>query len=333
MRAVDETAVNGPVVWMADWSDGEDREFRAACEAAGIVVEVVRSAPLGTTVGRAIHRLRSYPRYVSLALRGSARARGGSLVAWQPLAGVVAAWLPRSVRRKQGLILLNPNLRQNSGGLRQALKLIGASRADCVVFYSQAALEAGVALGLPRDRLRVVPLGVRPRRSHAAPPGSMLLAVGRDHRDWHTLAAAARDSDLEVVVTGPSRLPPGVDLPLVRTSSSREYHDLVEQAAAVVVPLIDADRPAGLLAFLDAFSLGRPVVATAGSGTRDYITPDRGILVPAGDSSALRSAMEQVRDPAVSKRLGTAALEATRSDLSLQRFVETIDMLARGDHG
>lgn len=325
-------AVNGPVVWMADWSDAEDGEFRAACDAAGITVEVVRSAPLGTTVGRTIHRFRSYPRYVSLALRGSARANRGSLVAWQPLAGVVAGWLSRSTRRKRGLIILNPNLQQRRGGLRQVLKLAGASRADRVVFYSRAALETAVALGLQRDRLRVVPLGIRPRRSHPAPPGRSLLAVGRDHRDWRTLAEAARGSGLEVAVTGPARLPPDIDLPLLHSNSPQEYHHLVEQAAAVVVPLMDGDRPAGLLSFLDAFSLGRPVVATAGSGTMDYITPDRGILVPVSDPRALRAAMERVSDPDVSRRMGAAALESTRGELSSQRFVEAIDRLAHEVH-
>lgn len=323
---VDEVAVNHPVVWMADWSDAEDAEFRAACDTAGLAVRVVRSAPLGKSVGRPIHRFRSYPRYVSLALRGRVLAEGGSLVAWQPLAGVVAGLLPRA--RSERLIVLNPNLRQHRGGIKQTVKLAGAARADRVVFYSRAALEGAAALGLPRDRLSVVPLGVRPRRSHPTPPGSHLLAVGRDHRDWRTLAAAARDSDLDVVVTGPSKLPPDVDLPLVRTSSPQEYHDLVESSAAVVVPLLDGDRAAGLLAFLDAFSLGRPVVATDGSGTRDYITPDRGILVPAGDPAALRSAMESLTDSAVSSRMGAEALAATRGELSLQRFVEEIYALA-----
>lgn len=312
---------------MADWSDAEEGEFRTACDAAGVAVEVVRSAPLGTTVGRLSHRFRSYPRYVSLALRGTVRAAGGPLVAWQPLAGIVAGLLPGASKRT--LIVLNPNLRRYGPRLKQALKLVGVSRAAYVVFYSRAALEVAAALGLPRGRLRVVPLGARPKRSRPAPPGSILLAVGRDHRDWRTLAAAARDSGLEVVVTGPSRLPPDVDLPLVRTESPQEYIELVERAAAVVVPLVDGDRPAGLLTLLDAFSLGRPVVATAGSATGDYVTSDRGILVPAGNPQALRSAMEQVRDPSVSRRLGAAALDATRSELSMQRFVEALDRLAQ----
>lgn len=72
-----EAAVSRPVVWMADWSDAEDGDFRAACDAVGVAVEVIRSVPLGTTVGRPIHRFRSYPRYVSLALRGTVRASGG----------------------------------------------------------------------------------------------------------------------------------------------------------------------------------------------------------------------------------------------------------------
>ncbi|HEX9994921.1 MAG TPA: hypothetical protein VGB14_18490, partial [Acidimicrobiales bacterium] len=61
-------------LWLADWSDGEDADFRAAWAAAGVPARVLRARPLGPSVGRRSHRLRSWPAYARLAVEGLARA-------------------------------------------------------------------------------------------------------------------------------------------------------------------------------------------------------------------------------------------------------------------
>jgi glycosyltransferase involved in cell wall biosynthesis len=312
-------------VWLVDWSDSEDEDFHWAWERAGIGTRVLRSRPLGPMVGARWHQLRSYPTYFSLALRGIRHAGDGALVAWQPLAGAIAGALRR---RRNRLVVLNPVLKPHSSA-RQALALKGYSRSDRVLFYTRQGLEAAVALGLPRARLRFVPLGVRPRRSEPAPPGEYFLAAGRDSRDWNTLAEAAKGVDLEVVVTGPAALREPGPLRVGPQVSGDAFFALLEGAAAVVLPFSRTDRAVGQISMLAAMSVGKPIVATQSAGVEDYVTEETGIVVPHGDASALRRALLELSDPAVAFQLGRSALEAARTSFSLERFVREVDYSCR----
>jgi glycosyltransferase involved in cell wall biosynthesis len=307
-------------VWLADWSDGEDADFRAAWAEAGIDVRVLRSAPLGTTVGSRLHRARSWPVYAGLALRGLATARSAPVVAWQPLAGALAALARRG--RRPPLVLLNPLL-DPSGGLLHALLLAGTKRADRVVLFTRRGVDVAAELGVPREKLAFVPLGARARVERPDPPGEYFLAAGREQRDWPTLAAAARGLDVDVRVAGPATVEPPLralgDVPRER------FLELLRGSRALVVPLARDDRTAGQLAVLDAFSVGRGVVATRAQGTEDYVTEERGILVPPRDPDALRAALVEAAEGAT--RMGEAALDAARGPLSLARFVSEVDSL------
>ncbi len=317
-------------LWLADWSDGEDADFRAAWATCGISTRVLRSPPLGTSVGRRWHRARSWPSYGALAAGGLIRARGAPLVAWQPLAGALAALLRPG--RRPTLLVLNPLLSAvaaEGGGGR--LLLAGLRRADRVVFFSTASLPVAERLGIRADRTEFVPFGAPARRRDPAPPGDFLLAAGRDHRDWPTLVEACRGLDCEVMVVGPPPMAAPPNVRFVKSVDRAGFLDLAERSRAVVVPLRAGDRPAGQLAVLDAMSVGRAVIATRSVGTEDYVSPATGRLVPGSDPDALRAAMRELLAPEVAASLGRGALEAVRGPLSLVRFVTEIDRLAAGD--
>jgi glycosyltransferase involved in cell wall biosynthesis len=307
-----------PALWLTGWSDSEDEDFRAACAEAGVEAEVARVAPLGPTVGTRRHRLRSWPAYLRQARR--ALRWPGPVVAWDPIAGALAARLGR----REGLVILNPLLDASRPSRRQNVVVSGARRAERVLFFSRAGVRDALELGIRGD---FVPLGVRARRDEAAPPGDHLLAVGRDHRDWETLARAAQALDIEVRVIGPPSVPG--PLRVVDPVPREELFELMAQAAAVVVPLADDRRTAGQLAVLDAFAAGRGVVATQGPGTEDYVTDDTGFLVPPGEADALRAALELAADPNVAASLGAEALQSAKGPLSLTTFVAAVDKVAR----
>jgi glycosyltransferase involved in cell wall biosynthesis len=314
-------------LWVVDWSDEEDGQFRAAWRTAGIGARVLRARPLGPTVGTALHRLRSWPTYLWLAERGLREAGTGAIVAWQPLAGAVAALLRR--RRAPRLLILNPILHKSASTARQRVILSALRRADSVVLYSRGARDMAAALGLDPGKLRYIPLGVGGRRDRVRPPGTYFLAAGRDYRDWRTLAEAVAPLDVVVKVAGLRTRSDAGALQIVDLKDRRAFLDLLEGAAALVVPLQGGDRQAGQLAVLDAMSLGRAVIATRGMGTEDYVTPETGILVPPRDSAALRRAILALRDPERARTMGAAALTAARTTFSLERFVREIDAEAR----
>jgi glycosyltransferase involved in cell wall biosynthesis len=320
----------GTPMWLADWSESEEADFRWAWDRAGIETRVLRSRPLGPTVGTRAHRLRSWPAYLSLALRGLHHAGDGAIVAWQPLVGAVAGMLRR--RSAPRIVVLSPILveRARTSAL-QRVALKGYARCDRLLFYTRHGLETAAELGLSRSALRFVPLGVRPRRDEPLPPGDYLLAVGRDSRDWATLAEAAEGLEMDVVVIGPASLPEGAQLRLQPQVSGDAFFALLDGAAAIVLPFARTDRPIGHLSMLAAMSVGRPVVATQSPGVEDYISEDIGSVVPPRDPRALRDALQELSDPTLAAEKGRAALIAARTAFSLERFVREVDFEARGE--
>jgi glycosyltransferase involved in cell wall biosynthesis len=318
-------------LWVVNWSDSEDADFRAAWLEAGLTVRVLHGAPLGRTVGTPYHRFRSWPSFLVLAARGLAQVHGGPLIAWQPVAGALAALAPDRVRPR--IIVLNPILDPGRRGKSQQLVLTGLKRATHTVFFSRRAVQAGVRMGLNPANVSYVPLGVNVRaEANTSRPGNYFLAIGREQRDWATLGVAARGTTTEIRVVGPRGLvlpPPLCSLPPM---SRPELLSMLQHAKALVVPLLPAARTAGQLTVLDAMSVGRAVIATAGQGTEDYVTDRTGILVPPRDPAALADAMRRLLQPGVAEEMGRAALATAKTQLSLRRFVTAIDDLAGGRH-
>ncbi len=307
-------------VWLADWSDGEDADFRWAWARAGLSVSVMRSSPMGATVGRPWHRLRSWPAYAHLAFRS--RSATSPVIAWQPIAGAMAALAGRATT----LTMLSPLFTVGSRSLGQLGLRAGAARTGSVVMFSRRAVDAAVAVGVPASRLHFLPLGVRARP--AGEPGTYFLALGRDGRDWRVLTEATAGTGLDVRAIGPhpaQRLGEVTVLPATDRAGVRRC---IEGAAAVVVPLLRPDRTAGQLAVLDAFASGRGVIATRAQGTEDYVSHDNGILVPVGDATALRRALLDVGDPPRAAELGAGARRSTAGPLALERFVRDVHGVA-----
>jgi len=321
----------GPPLWLVDWSDSEHEDFLWACTAAGVQARVLRGTALGTSVGRRRHRLRSWPTYASLALRGVREAGGAPLIAWQPIAGAVAGLLRRrpGPHRHPRLVVLNPLIDPAASTLRRRIMLRGTARADRVLYFSAGALEDAVRLGLDRQRLRFVPLGVKTTAAWRPPTGDYFLAVGREERDWVTLARAAEGLSCEVRVVGPADLPEPGSLKLLPQLERTRLLELMEGARAIVVPLNPTARSAGQLTVLDGISVGRAVVTTRAACVEDYIHPETGILVPPRDAAALRAALLRLSSQALAEQMGMAALAAGRGAFSLERFVCDVDGEAR----
>jgi glycosyltransferase involved in cell wall biosynthesis len=77
------------------------------------------------------------------------------------------------------------------------------------------------------------------------------------------------------------------------------------------------------LVVMDAFALGVPVVATAGSGVSELVTDGvTGLLSPVGDVAALAESMRRVlTDPALAAQLRRGAL-VRALEYSIERTAE-----------
>jgi glycosyltransferase involved in cell wall biosynthesis len=93
-----------------------------------------------------------------------------------------------------------------------------------------------------------------------------------------------------------------------------------ERAAVVCVP---SRREGYGLVAREAMAHGRPVVATAVGGLADAVADgETGLLVPAGDTAALRAALERLlADRGLRERLGEAARACARERFSWDAYV------------
>jgi glycosyltransferase involved in cell wall biosynthesis len=88
---------------------------------------------------------------------------------------------------------------------------------------------------------------------------------------------------------------------------------------------------------IEAMAHRLPIITTNVGGSPDLLTPDAGILIPPGDSTALAAAMERLAsDPALRERMGQAAreryLKLFAPDAVMSMLVSTYSRVAGNGH-
>jgi glycogen(starch) synthase len=293
--------------------------------AAGVDVEVV--SPLGFrhfglayghgVVGNLRRRpwlgLAVPPMLASFALAARRAARDADLVHahWLP-AGLVAATTGRPfVVQLWGTDV--ELARRAPWAARRVLR-----RARLAICASEELAAAARELGA-RD-VRVIPSGVDVPDGvgePADPPHVLYAGRLSPEKGVLELLEAARGLPLVVAGDGPLR---------DRFPGARGWvpHDellrLYERAAVVACP---SRREGFGVACAEAMAHARPVVASNVGGLRDLVVEgETGLLVPAGDVGALRSALERLLgDNELRARLGRAARERIRAHFSWERAV------------
>jgi glycosyltransferase involved in cell wall biosynthesis len=214
------------------------------------------------------------------------------------------------------------------------------ARMSRVLVHSSRQLELAVAeLGIPRNRLALLPYHAdadfwAPRPDREAAEG-LVLAVGREHRDYATLAGACADLPVRVHVAAGSLFSPGArrhepqawpDNFTVGFADHLALRELYARAAVVAVPLVPTDFQAGVTSILEAMAMATPVVVTATRGQRDIVEDGvTGLMVPPGDAGALREAIAGLlANPRERRRLGDNAREAVRHRFGLDAYTDEL---------
>lgn len=176
-------------------------------------------------------------------------------------------------------------------------------RARLVLCVSQELARAALELGA--REVRVVAQGVdlpEAPGDPADPPEVLFVGRLSEEKGIAELAEATSGIPRTVVGDGPLRhlVPDAVGF--VPHDELGQYY---ERAAVVACP---SRREGYGVAAREAMAYGRPVVASAVGGLLEAVEDGvTGLLVPAGDAGALRSALERLLDdPALRARLGEA---------------------------
>jgi glycosyltransferase involved in cell wall biosynthesis len=194
-------------------------------------------------------------------------------------------------------------------------------RARLVLAASTSLAEDARRLGA--QDVRVVPSGVAiPESVGASEEPPHALYVGRLSAEKGVLELVDACAGLPVVVVGDgplrSRIPDAVGF-----VPPGELGPWYERAAVVVAP---SRREGYGVVPREAMAWARPVVATAVGGLVDAVEDGvTGLLVPPGDTAALRSAVERLLgDADLRARLGAAAREKAQRELSFDVAAERL---------
>jgi glycosyltransferase involved in cell wall biosynthesis len=212
-------------------------------------------------------------------------------------------------------------------------------RIDRILLHSPRQVElAERALGIPTGKLVLDPYYVDTGFWHPlpeVPEEPLIVAAGREHRDYATLAAACAGRGERVFIAAGSTHSPSATTRMpeawpatfeVGAAAPVRLRDLYARASVVVVPVIESDFQAGVTVVLEAMAMGKAVVATAARGWAGVIDDGvDGILVPPDDPLALRAALSRVLDDEnLRGRLGRAARQAALTRFSLRAYADRL---------
>ena len=200
-------------------------------------------------------------------------------------------------------------------------------RFERIVVHSERGRATLLEVGVPQERLRVIPHPVTPSEPPRADDGRTVLALGviRPYKQVdHAAAAVRRLGDARLVVAGDplGPLPAGLDgaeLRLGYLPESEVQRALGEATVAVFPYRAELDQSGALLQALGA---GVPAVVYDVGGLPEPVRAyGAGRVVPADDVEALSAALRELLDD-------PAALEAARAGARRAREELTWDACA-----
>ena len=216
-----------------------------------------------------------------------------------------------------------------------ALERRALRRAALIVAWTEWA-RAGVRRAAPGVDPYVLHPGVDTDRFRPAPgrrrggPLRVLFVGGRfADKGGPELVAAAADIGAELDLVTPVDVPPRPGVRVHRLSAGEPR--LLELIADADVFCLPTHRDAAPLAILEAMASGLPVVASDIAGIPELLAGGRcGLLLPAGDGRALRSALAALRDdPARRRALGEAGRSRAVANYDARRQAARLMGLVR----
>ena len=228
-----------------------------------------------------------------------------------------------------------------------------ARRTDVLIAVSEEVRDALVDHGVAgATRVEVIPLGLdlsshlaierpagRLRTELGIPPDAPLIAsVARlvpikDHQTL--LEAAARLDGVHVAIVGDGPCRPDLEAQARELGIGDRIHflgwrsDIAALLSDVDVVVLTSRNEGTPVALIEALACARAVVSTDVGGVRSVVQHEQtGLLVPAGDASAVASAVARLlASPELRMRYGEVGREYVRSHFSHERLLLDIALL------
>jgi glycosyltransferase involved in cell wall biosynthesis len=146
--------------------------------------------------------------------------------------------------------------------------------------------------------------------------------------------ARNQGADVRVAIVGDGELRPELEQQAAELGIADHLYfagyreDMLPVVAASDIAVLSSDNEGTPVSLIEAGAAATPAVATRVGGVADVVTPDTGILAPAGDSNALGDAIVRLAaDPQLRTAMGEHARNHVGTRFSVERLVEDIDAL------
>ena len=206
-----------------------------------------------------------------------------------------------------------------------------------ILVHSRRQIGLIPELGIPAEKLALVHYHADTQfwRPMGGVQERLVMAAGREQRDYATLARASTGLDAEVFIADGSAHTPAARHARASSVPSNvrlgylpytDLRDMYGRAQVVVVPLLPNDFQAGVTTLLEAMAMGKAVIVSETSGQLDVVHDGvNGITVPTGDPHRLRVAIEFLLDhPEERERLGRNARRDVQRSHSLSMYAHKL---------
>ncbi len=194
-----------------------------------------------------------------------------------------------------------------------------ASRVAILPNATRPPEPARLAAAAPREDVVILFLGRLGARKGV--PQLIEALAGLDPGHWRCIIAG--DGDVEGTRAEIARRGLGDRVSAPGWVGPSEVESLLGEADILVLPSFDENLP---MSVIEAMAHGLAVVATPVGAVEDIVADGQtGLLVPPGDTEALRQALKRlVADPALRRRLGEAARSLHAARLAIGPYADAL---------
>jgi glycosyltransferase involved in cell wall biosynthesis len=267
------------------------------------------------------------------------------VVSWNDRSAILYSLLSKLTRsRARHVAILTWNASHKKALILNHLQ----AHCDRLVVWSQVHRELLVDIfGLEATRVTALPFFVDQQFWRPLPCRlDSICSAGDSRRDYRTLVEAVRDlpitcriatrmrpsrqtditTDWRITadnLAGVAALPPNVT---ISPAAHLELREIYARSHFVVVPVFRGFRDHGITTCAEAMAMGKAVICSRNHGQIDLVEDgENGILVPPGDSQALRKAILYLLEhPDVAARMGAEGRWRAENILSLDQFVGNV---------
>ncbi len=162
----------------------------------------------------------------------------------------------------------------------------------------------------------------------------IVASVGLEMRDYHLLAAATENLDMEVKIAGFSQFASGMaqNFPKIipanmsnRLYSPPELLQLYRDADVVVICVKPSNWSAGATTLVEAMACRKPIIVTRTEGLAEYLDSEAIVTVEPGNAKKLQQAISNsIDNPQEAEARAERAYQLAIERHSIERQVETI---------